>query len=332
MRNKKCLGCGAELTNNPNEVGYTKDLSMDYCVACFRLKHYKDSKEHNHPKVIPTINKDSLVLVISSVLYLDLLFTYPIERYGENIKIVYIINQLDLLPPQTNYNYLYERVKKEANLYHQEYEDIILMSATHKEDIEKLKNYLLTYKNVKDVYLLGVQNSGKTTILNALTDSEEALVDVKAGLTQDTITKQFKHFNIHDLPGLYQNNYIHSIMTYNEYRKLIPTKEIKPIIYNLKDNDSLVINDIFCLYLIKGNGSVVSYFNNLEIKKINYQRVLIHLSKGYEYTKQIFKLENDKKYQITIADIGLIHLNGPKTIEITFPKGLHISMKEAFFI
>lgn len=168
------------------------------------------------------------------------------------------------------------------------------MSATHKEDIEKLKNYLLTYKNVKDVYLLGVQNSGKTTILNALTDSEEALVDVKAGLTQDTITKQFKHFNIHDLPGLYQNNYIHSIMTYNEYRKLIPTKEIKPIIYNLKDNDSLVINDIFCLYLIKGNGSVVSYFNNLEIKKINYQRVLIHLSKGYEYTKQIFKLENDK--------------------------------------
>jgi hypothetical protein len=98
MRNKKCLGCGAELTNNPNEVGYTKDLSMDYCVACFRLKHYKDSKEHNHPKVIPTINKDSLVLVISSVLYLDLLFTYPIKRYGENLKIVYIINQLDLLP------------------------------------------------------------------------------------------------------------------------------------------------------------------------------------------------------------------------------------------
>ena len=27
------------------------------------------------------------------------------DRYGENLKIVYIINQLDLLPPQTNYNF-----------------------------------------------------------------------------------------------------------------------------------------------------------------------------------------------------------------------------------
>ncbi|MGI6786951.1 MAG: GTPase [Acholeplasmataceae bacterium] len=332
MSNKKCLGCGAELSINPNDVGYTKDLNMDYCISCYRLKHYKDVTEHNHPNEIPGMNKNSLVLVVSSVLYLDLMFTYPINRYQEDLKIVYIVNQLDLLPPQTNYNYLYKRIKEEANLYHAEYEDIILMSATHQEDIEKLKKYLMSYQDIKDVYLLGVQNSGKTTILNALTNENLALVDVKAGLTQDTITKDFKHLKIHDLPGLYQGDYIHNILPYKEYRKLIPTKEIKPVIFNLKVKESLLYNDIFSLHLIKGNGSVVSYFNNLDIRRINIENLENQLSTKLSYTKHILKLSNDIKYQITIADIGVIHLNGPKTVQLVIPKGLHISLKEAFFL
>ena len=332
MQDKTCLGCGAKLSLDPKEVGYTKNLDMDYCMSCFRLKHYKDSKTHNHPKEIPNIKNGSLVLVVSSVLYLDLMFTYPINRYGENLKIVYVVNQLDLLPPQTNYNYLYERIRKEANLYHAEYQDIILMSAIHQEDIDKLKNYILSYKNVRDVYLLWVQNSGKTTILNALTNNTEALVDVKAGLTQEKITRKFNHLNIHDLPGLYQDNYIHNIMNYNEYRKLIPTSELKPLIYNLKDKETILINEIFALHLLNGNGSIVTYFNNLPIKMVNYQNLENQLLKDFEYTKHTFKISDNKKYQITIADIGIIHLMGPKTLELTIPKGLHISMKEAFFL
>jgi ribosome biogenesis GTPase A len=332
VSNKTCVGCGAKLSLNPNDVGYTKDLNMDYCMSCFRLKHYKDPMNYNHPRVIPSIKKNSLVLVISSVLYLDLLFTYPIKRYQEDIKIVYIINQLDLLPPQTNYDYLYKRIKEEANLYHAPYEDIILMSATHEDDVNRLKEYLLTYKNINDIYLLGVQNSGKTTLLNALTNSNLALVDVKAGLTQETITREFDHFKIHDLPGLYQENYIHHLMPYHEYRKLIPIKEIKPVIINLKVNEATLINDMFALYLIKGNGSVVFYFNELPIRKVNFTNIENQLIKTFEYTQQTFKLTDNKKYQITVADIGLIHLMGPKTIKMMIPKGLHISLKEAFFL
>lgn len=329
---KKCLGCGIELSLEINNSGYTQNLDNDYCQACYRLKHYKEVKTHHVPTEIPKIRPNSLVLVVSSVLYLDLLFTYPIKRYQENIKIVYIINQLDLLPSQTNYNYLYERVRREANLYHAPYEDIILFSGIHKQDIEQLKSYLLTY-DVDDIYLIGIQNSGKTTIFNALTGQTAPLTDVKAGLTREVISGSFDKYQLHDLPGLYQDNYIHSIMSYQDYRKLIPTKQFKPVIFNLNVKETILISNFLALHKIKGSlGTAVFYFNNLPAKKANYENLLKQLDSNLTFSKQIFKIDKAKKYQITIADIGLIHIEGVQTIELTYPKGLHISIKEAFFL
>ena len=332
MSSKKCLGCGARLSLDEKEVGYTKSLEMDFCQACFRLKHYRQVKTHHHPIQIPKLNENSLIIVVTSVLYLDLVFTYPIKRYQKNSKVVYLINQLDLLPYQTNYQYLYQRLREEANLYHAEYEDIILMSSTDQDDIEKLRTYLKTYQ-VKDIYLFGVQNSGKTTLFNALTGRKEPLTDVKAGLTQDTITAQFEHFKLHDMPGLYQNGYIHEFLPYEDYRKLIPLREFKPIIYQVKVNQAFIINEMLAIKLLKGdNNSVVFYFNNPKINRVNESNISSQLNQLFEYTKTTFKLSKAQKYQITVADIGLIHLEGLQTVELTYPKGLHISLKEAFFL
>ncbi|MBE0700810.1 MAG: hypothetical protein IH571_03895 [Acholeplasmataceae bacterium] len=46
-------------------------------------------------------------------------------------------------------------------------------------------------------------------------------------------------------------------------------------------------------------------------------------------TKQ-FKLP-DGKYQITFADMGMLHIVGPANLKITYPKGMHLSLSEALF-
>lgn len=329
---KKCLGCGTNLSLDPSDKGFVKNYEMDYCMSCYRLKHYRQVTSHHHPNFIPKIASNSLVLVVSSVLYLDLVFTYPVKRYAPDSKIVYLINQLDLLPHQTNYNYLMRRLKKEANLYHVEYEDILLLSANSKADINKLKQYLDTYL-VDDIYLLGVQNSGKTTIFNHLTNQNNLLTDVKAGLTQEEVVAKIGKTTIHDLPGLYQKGYVHELMEYRDYSKLIPLNEFKPINYQVKNNSSFMIDNMITITYLKGViAPIVFYFNNLDINRVNYEKIDQLLNQLFEYTISIFKLEKNIKYQITIADMGLIHLIGPATIEIKTPKGMHLSLREAFFI
>ena len=41
---KTCIGCGIILQNNDkNELGYTPNLEKDYCMRCFKLKHYGEN-------------------------------------------------------------------------------------------------------------------------------------------------------------------------------------------------------------------------------------------------------------------------------------------------
>ena len=43
---KKCVGCGAVLqVLDEKKMGYTKSLEMDYCMRCFRLKHYHEKND-----------------------------------------------------------------------------------------------------------------------------------------------------------------------------------------------------------------------------------------------------------------------------------------------
>ena len=46
--------------------------------------------------------------------------------------------------------------------------------------------------------------------------------------------------------------------------------------------------------------------------------------------KKAFKITNSKM-QITFADIGFMHIEGPNTIRVNYPKGMHISLSEALF-
>lgn len=334
---KKCIGCGATLTTVKGKAGYVRDLNMDMCEACFKLKHYHEVENHFHPEYIPNLKPNSLILVVSSVLYLDLVFTYPVKRYQPNSKVVYLINQVDLLPRNTNLDYLLKEVKKEANKYNAIYDSIVLMSSKNPYDLKNLEEFLLSFDE-KDIYLLGVQNSGKTTIFNYLTNSKDMLTDPKAGLTQEEVRGLFYDKNIYDLPGLYQPGYIHEFLPYKEYRKMIPLKEIKPVNYRYQKDDAFIISKLFSI-TFKGNksGVIVFYFNNLEIHKTNNKRVVELMDKvkdkrsSIEYTKTVFSLKEKAKYQITIADIGVIHIEGKEVIELIYPKGLHISLRKAFF-
>ncbi len=335
----KCKGCGATLqTEDPKKVGYAKSLEHDYCTSCFKLMHYGEVESHFHPEDLPSFNQDAVVFMVSSVMHLDMLFEYPVHRYDPNLKYIYLINQIDLLPESTNKDYLLEQMIKKANDRKIPYVDIIMMSAINPFDIENLYQYMMSFKE-KNIYLIGVQNSGKTTIFKALTKDLHALSFSKAGLTQEALMKQIGNHVIWDMPGLYQAGYIHQFLPYETYKKLIPTKTLHAKIYQMKKHQTLWIEGLISVSIKQKDQSVVLYLHqDVHIHKSNIERIkaLIEqrstIFKVYvdQYEEKSFRIP-EGKMQITFADIGFLHIDGPNNISITYPKGMHITLTEALF-
>jgi len=335
----KCQGCGAILqTEDQTKVGYALNLELDYCQSCYKLMHYGEGSTHFHPEDLPKLQSDALIIMVSSILHLDLLFSYPVYRYQPDAKFVYIINQIDLLPSSTNLDLLIERITLQARKHHIPFIDIILMSAKNIHDIENLRNYLRNYKE-KHVYLVGVQNSGKTTLFKALTHHTKALAFKKAGLTQEALTGQLNHQTIYDMPGLYQEGYLHQILPYEIYKNLIPDEQIRPKIYQLRQNQTLFIEGLIAFTSLGDERTVALYVErNVSIHKTNQLRIkplLLEKEKHFkifanEYQEKAFKIPEGKQ-QITLADMGFIHITGPLTVKLTYPKDMHLSITEALF-
>ncbi|MDD4194300.1 MAG: 50S ribosome-binding GTPase [Acholeplasmataceae bacterium] len=333
-----CKGCGAKLqTDDPKQIGYVKSIDNDFCQSCFRLKNYGESHDHFHPEDLPVLEKDALIVMVSSVLNLDMLFEYPVYRYQNEATFVYLINQIDLLPRQTNTDLLLENITKKAKHMNIPYLDIIMMSAKNLQDIKNLNDYLSTFKN-HHIYLIGVQNSGKTTIFKALTHNRDALAFKKAGLTQEPLYHKLDHQVIWDMPGLFQKGYIHEFLPYETYKKMIPDREIKPRIYQLKKDQALMIEGLISITVPKALSVVLYLDDQLKIHKTNAMRVKDLLNEGdkhfdiyYEtYEQKMLKIP-EGKHQMTFADFGFLHVEGPVTVEIMLPKGLHLSLTEALF-
>ncbi len=339
MSKTRCKGCGAVLQNKDiDKVGYTPDLNKDYCQACFRLAHYGEADAHFHPESLPTLKPKSLALMVCSIMGLDMLFFYPLHRYAPDVTYTYIINQIDLLPASTNLDKLLENIIKRAKAMHVPYEDIILMSAKHDEDIINLKAYIQSF-NAVDIYLLGIQNAGKTTIYKALVHDQHALAMNKAGLTQETLkAKLSSKQTLYDMPGLFQEGYLHQLFSYQTYKRLLVNKPLKPFVYQLKKDQVLLFEGLVGIS-VDQDLSLVCYVNEqVNIHRTNKDRLQVIITEqslsnriyAKQYETRTFKLDTGKQ-QITFADFGFMHVTGPCHLTVTYPKNLHMSVSEALF-
>lgn len=335
----KCIGCGVDLqTVNPEALGFVEQMDQVFCKNCFRLMHYGKTAGHSHPDKLPQFKKDSLIVVVTSLLYIDSMLNSEVKRLGDEFKVVYVINQIDLLPDATSKNFLLGKIQKSFRLNRVSYLDIVLMSAINPLDMSHLKKYLLDF-NMTNVYLIGLQNSGKTTIFKGLTGNEEALNLPKAALTQSMLSGQLDRLNIYDTPGLYQSGYLHEFFEYKDYKDYLPQKQFKPRNGTLKLNQTLMVGGLVFATVIKGETKSTLYVADAvkhhvtqkeKVESILDKNQIFDL-KFDTYISKDYKLSESKKYQFTLADFGILHILGPVTIQITAHPNLHLTLSESFF-
>ena len=308
----KCHGCGVVLQNKSvDELGYAKDLTLDFCERCFRIKHYNDYKkvikDNNYVlELLKKIDEKSLIVLIIDIMNIP--ESLELIKIFKN-DILLVFSKADLLPSEM-YDEKLDKICKSLNV---KYVDRVLVSASKNYNLDLLMEKIENLKKTNTVYFVGFSNSGKSTLLNKIiynyTDLNEVITtSLLPSTTLDFIDIKINDdLTIIDTPGLLEEGNLIDIIDSKYLSKIMPKKKIKPRVYQAKERKSINIEGI--MSIVVENTDLVFYISNdLRITR--------------EYNKKISGLEFDleKNEDLVISGLGFI----------TFKSKAHVIIKTKY--
>ena len=300
---KKCTGCGIILqTEDINKEGYTENIDNELCLRCFKLKNYGEYKavtlnNKDYTDILNSIPKDALVVYLTSLLNINL------EYINKFNNVILVLTKKDLLPKSVQDYKLINYISNITN----NYLDIEIISSIKNYNLDSLLNKIKKYnKSNKEIYFVGMTNSGKSTLINKLIKN---YTDKQLEVTTSLYPSTTLNLKIIDTPGLLNEGSILNNLSLKEIKKITPKKEIKPRSYQLKGKGSLVIEDYIRLDYYTDNNITIYIANNLNITKMTHNN-----PKLKECKKITFNLEKDK--DIVIEDLCFIKFTKKGKVDI----------------
>ena len=276
--NKKCLGCGSVLqTDVVGKEGFVKSSVYniaEYCERCFKIKHYGEysalDKKIDTDGIIRNINSDKVASVAFLVDALNINDNTKkfINKFKNNKYI--IITKKDILPKSLKEKKLISYIKE--NIYSTD--NIMFVSSFKNYNID---NFIkkVTNDNVKRIYIVGFTNSGKSTFINhILTSLSKSPIITTSAIPNTTASyiaiKLNNKLTIVDTPGFIDNEAIYNFVDYNKVIKLYPKKELKVKTFQVRNNYSIVVNDILRIENTYNKSNSFSFYMS---DKLRYEKV-----------------------------------------------------------
>ncbi len=308
----KCIGCGIELQNeDKTKLGYTTNIEKSLCERCFRIENYgeykKVTKDNNeYINILKEINKTKdLVVLVLDIFNL----TENINVIKENISndILLVITKRDILPKSVHDEKLIEYIKN----YNLKIKDQVVISSYKNYNFDELYEKINNYKKSKNVYVIGFTNAGKSTMINKLiynySDNDTKITtSIMPSTTLDKIEINLnENLTIIDTPGLLCEKSFYDILEGKDLKKIIPKKEIKPISYQIKEKQYIVI-DKYAIIEAENINMVLFMSNSLNIKRF-YKKPETKLK------ERNIKIDNN---DLVINGLGFIKCIGKSNIKI----------------
>lgn len=363
MKNR-CEGCGAKIQfTNPNQKGYIKsevylkNPDNFYCERCFNLIHYNKNTEinYNEQDFLSNIKKisdsKSLIVHVVDVFDLDGTIIKDLNHYFPNNRLLLVANKFDLFLDSVKVmrvkNYL-DQFLLENNVH---VEKTLVMSSFRAKDVEILLSNINKMQDDKDVYLFGMTNVGKSSIINAISRfcSQDSSITVSnfVSTTMDFIKVSLpnKTFII-DSPGIINNHQISYYLEKSSLNVLTQKKFIRPATYQIHPQQALLLGGFCIVKFIEGVKStfVVYVPQNLVVHRTKLENVdqffnehqddILKIPNALERAKmghlvsQKFSFSDDKK-DLFISGLGFITLIGQGTVEITYFDKIKVGIRKA---
>lgn len=318
----KCIGCGAILQNeNKEKDGYVDNIDKALCYRCYRIRNYGEySKSLKSNEDYISILKQISATNCLVVLVVDLFNIQDVEeilKYLDN-DVLLVLSKRDILPKS-----LYEE-KLLNYVNNKKIVDKLLISSKKNYNFDELIYKINKYKTSKNVYVVGYTNSGKSSMINKLIKnysdkSIEITTSILPSTTLDTINIELdENLTLIDTPGILMDDCIYNELDSKELKRVLPTKEIKPIIYQIKSVQTIDI-DKFAKLEVNDKCSLVLFFSN-DLK----------ISRRYKELENNNLIELDVNNQdIVLNGLGFIKIKGKTHIKIYVDKNIKVFVRES---
>ena len=325
--NKKCAGCGVVLQDqNILQEGYTTSLENDICQRCFKMKNYGEyqvvaKSNEEYLNILKDVGKtNDLVLYVTDLLNLE----KDIEEIRTIIpnKIILVLNKKDVLPKSVKENKLIDYLESQGV----HFEEVIVISVNKNYNIDYLLSKIQEHQTSYNVYVVGHTNAGKSSLINKLiknyseNDTRELTMSPLPSTTLNTVSIEInKYLTLIDTPGLVDSGSALNHVDEKMVKKISPKKEIKPRTYQLRKNQSIIIEDIIRIDYVEGEKNSFTLFisNDLKVKR------LLNLFNNEEL-KDKNKITYNMKYDedLVISGLGFVKIVNKGTIDIYIDKDI----------
>lgn len=318
----KCIGCGALLQSiDKNKEGYVAEKNKKYCYRCFRIRNYGEYSKslktnEDYEKILDNINKTNDLVV----LLIDVFSIQDVNKILNHLNndILLVLSKRDVLPKS-----LYEE-KLLNYIERKNIKDKVLISSKKNYNLDELIYKINKYKKSKNVYVVGYTNSGKSSMINKIiknySDKDiEITTSILPSTTLDTINVDISdNLRLVDTPGILVDDCIYNYLDSKTLKKVLPTKEIKPIIYQVKGLQTIIIDE-FVKIEVNGKCSMVLFFSNeLKIDR-NYK----------EINEEKYITLSPNNQDVVFNGLGFIKVSGHAKLKISTTKNIGIYLRES---
>ncbi len=361
-----CIGCGVTIqTTDPNELGYTPKAAIEkgleneemYCQRCFRLRHYNEIQDvaltdNDFLQLLNEIGKtDALIVNVVDIFDFNGSLIPGLHRFVGDNPIIMVGNKVDVLPKSLKKPKLIQWMKERAFEEGLRPVEVLLTSAKKNQEITRLLATIEQYRKGRDVYIVGVTNVGKSTLINQIIQQATGVKELITtsrfpGTTLDKIEIPLEDGAVMiDTPGIIHRHQMAHYIGKKDLKIVAPQKEIKPKTYQLQPQQTLFLGGIARFDFIKGEKSSFTAYlaNDLLIHRTKLEKADAFYEKHVgrllqppaedelaEFPELVrFEFSIKERSDLVFAGLGWITITKPGVIAGWAPKGVNVVIRKA---
>ncbi|MBG9980912.1 ribosome biogenesis GTPase YqeH [Facklamia sp. DSM 111018] len=362
----QCIGCGIPIQSaDSSKLGYlpltafTKGLEQGqfYCQRCFRLRNYNEigdlslSDDLFLEKLSTIAEDEAFVVMVVDIFDVEGSIIAGLSRFIGNQPFIVVANKMDLLPKSVKPSKIIHWLKEILYQMGLKPAEIFLLSANKRNSLEPLIEMIDQEVRHKNVYIVGVTNVGKSTLINQLIQhygGEKEIITTSnvPGTTLDLIHIPLTDTTgIVDTPGIIRDNQLAHFLDRKGMKVLLPSKPIKPRTFQMNSGQTLFVGGVARIDFVSGQKTAFTFYlsneaylhrTKLEVADEFYDK---HqgglLSPPYKDQQPTFPelypkdLNLEENQDLAISGLGWLTANHKVNLRVWLPKGVGVSIRKS---